>query len=71
MQANDNDVLLVSGASTLPGLSFAVIHKFNNEFNSIESIRMCITPGNQAPRGESTIAAVLTYCGKPVKCWIS
>ena len=32
---------------------------------------MCISPGNQVPRGESTIAAVLSYCGKPVSCWVN
>ncbi|MDH3609881.1 MAG: saccharopine dehydrogenase NADP-binding domain-containing protein [Gammaproteobacteria bacterium] len=70
-QAKDNNALLITGASTLPGLSSAVIHNFNEEFKSIDSIRICIAPGNQAPRGGSTIDAVLTYCGKPVKCWIN
>ncbi len=60
--AKEKNVLLVTGASTLPGLSSAVIKKFREEFTSIESIRMCISPGNKAPRGESTIAAVLSYC---------
>ena len=69
-QAKENNVLLITGASTLPGLSSAIIHKFNKEFKTIDSIKMCIAPGNQAPRGVSTIAAVLTYCGKPVKCWV-
>ncbi len=69
-KAKENDVLLVTGASTLPGLSSAVVKQLNGEFSNIESIKTCITPGNQAPRGESTIAAVLTYCGKPISCWI-
>ncbi len=70
-EAKDKDVLLVTGASTLPGLSSAVIKHFKHEFNSIESIKTCITPGNKAPRGESTIAAVLSYCGKPILCWVN
>ena len=69
-QAKEKKLLLVSGASTLPGLSSAVFKEFEHEFNSINSVRICISPGNQAPRGESTIAAVLSYCGKPIKCWV-
>lgn len=47
-----------------------MIKKFREEFETIESIRICISPGNKAPRGESTIAAVLSYCGKPIKSFI-
>jgi len=68
--AKKKNVLLVTGASTLPGLSSAVIKKFREKFTSIESIRTCISPGNKAPRGESTIAAVLSYCGKSIKSLI-
>lgn len=64
-----NNLLLVSGASTLPGVSSAVVSKFMSEFKNLRSIHMCITPGNQAPRGKSTIAAVLSYCGQKIKCW--
>jgi len=68
--AKEKNVLLITGASTLPGLSSAVIKRFREEFPAIESIRICISPGNKAPRGESTIAAVLSYCGKPIKTLI-
>lgn len=68
--AKENGVLLVTGASTLPGVSSAVIQNLKDEFNTIDSIRICISPGNKAPRGESTIAAVLSYCGKPIECWV-
>lgn len=47
--SKEKNVLLVTGASTLPGLSFAVIKKFREELASIESIRICISPGNKAP----------------------
>ena len=69
-EAEANDVLLISGASTLPGVSSAVVRQFSREFEKLNSIRVCISPGNQAPRGKSTIAAVLSYCGKSIKCRI-
>jgi hypothetical protein len=34
-----------------------------------EEIDICIAPGQQAPRGAATLAAVLSYLGRPVKIW--
>jgi len=58
-------VLLVSGASTLPCLSSAVVDSLKDQFREIEAIEMSIAPAHQTPRGTGTIAAVLSYCGKP------
>ena len=58
-------VLLVSGASTLPGLSSAVVDHVRGEFESIHSIETSIAPAHQTPRGVGTVAAVLSYCGAP------
>ena len=63
--AKQKDVLLVSGASTLPGLSSVVIDSLRDKFVSIQSIEISIAPAHQTPRGASTIAAVLSYCGMP------
>jgi hypothetical protein len=63
--AIEQDVLLVSGASTLPGLSSAVIGELENRFVSIRDIEISIAPAHQTPRGRATVAAVLSYCGKP------
>lgn len=60
-----NDVLLVSGASTLPGLSSVVVAGSLDMFGSIRSIEISIAPAHQTPRGSGTVAAVLSYCGKP------
>ena len=64
-EAEDRDVLLVSGASTLPGLSSAVIDRLKDRFDAIRDIEISIAPAHQTPRGTGTIAAVLSYCGKP------
>jgi len=64
-EATRKNVLLVSGASTLPGLSSAVIEHVRGEFESIHSIETSIAPAHQTPRGVGTVAAVLSYCGAP------
>ncbi len=64
-EAKRNDLLLVSGASTLPGLSSVVVNSFRERFSSIRKIEISIAPAHQTPRGASTIAAVLSYCGRP------
>lgn len=69
-EAKRKDLLLVSGASTLPGLSSAVIDSLRCEFAVIRKIEISIAPAHQAPRGKSTIAAVLSYCGIPFQVLI-
>ena len=56
-------VLAVSGASTVPGLSSAVIAHFLPDFATLEQIDYGISPGNRADRGEATVAAILGYKG--------
>ena len=64
-QARQAGVLLVTGASTLPGLSSAVVREFQATFERIDSIEESIAPAQQTPRGPGTVAAVLSYCGRP------
>ena len=63
-EATAANVLVVSGASSLPCLSAAVIDKYHAEFNSLESIQYGITTAQQTTRGLATIAAILSYTGK-------
>jgi len=56
-------VLVVSGASTVPGLSSVVIDHYCNQFSVVDSLDMSIAPGNRAERGEATIRAILSYTG--------
>ena len=64
-EAQRRGVLLVAGASTLPGLSSSVINYLENRLSKIHEIEISIAPAHQTPRGTSTIAAVLSYCGQP------
>jgi hypothetical protein len=68
--ARERGVLVVSGASSVPGLSSAVIARYRGEFAAIDSLDIGITPGNRTARGLATVRAVLSYCGKPFECWI-
>jgi hypothetical protein len=68
--AQEAEVLLVTGASTLPGLSSAVIQEVARGWQSIDKLDIAIAPARQTPRGLSTIGAVLSYCGKPFDVWL-
>jgi uncharacterized protein YbjT (DUF2867 family) len=62
-------VLAVSGASSVPGLSAAVIDACRGDFQRLDAVEIGISPGNRAPRGPAVIAAFLGYCGKPIERW--
>ncbi len=58
--------IAITGASTLPAISSAVLDYFlATEFSFIHALDYGITPGNQTPRGVATVAAILSYVGKP------
>jgi saccharopine dehydrogenase-like NADP-dependent oxidoreductase len=58
-------VVVAAGASTLPALSSAVVEFLRPAFSCVESIEICIAPGQKTPRGLATIEAILSYCGRP------
>ena len=57
----------ISGAGSVPALSSAVIDSLIVRLPQIDEIQIAIAPGQRAPRGEATIAAVLGYAGRPFK----
>ena len=59
----------VTGASTVPALSTAVVDALLPRFAALASIDICIAPAQRAPRGVATMASVLSYCGEPVQVW--
>ncbi|WP_239995677.1 saccharopine dehydrogenase NADP-binding domain-containing protein [Nitrincola tibetensis] len=64
-QACAQNVLIVSGASSVPGLSSVVVDCFAQQFSTLEEIDFAIAPGNQAERGEATVNGILSYTGHP------
>jgi hypothetical protein len=61
--------LAVAGASTLPALSSAVIDALAARFARLAEIEVIIAPAQRAPRGAATLAAVLSYAGRPFRTW--
>lgn len=67
--ARKQNVLVTSGASSLPGLSSAVVDRYLPRFGRLDSIRHGIGSGARAP-GLATMRGVFGYCGKPFVCLI-
>jgi len=63
-------VSAISGASTLPALSSAVIDSMAGRLYKVDEIQIAIARGQRAPRGKATIASVLSCAGRPFK-WLS
>lgn len=61
--AKQKGVTLISGASSVPGLSSAVLDKYRDRFTNIDTIDMAIAPGNKAERGIATVKGILSYTG--------
>ncbi|WP_246194478.1 saccharopine dehydrogenase family protein [Pseudoxanthomonas jiangsuensis] len=58
--------LAVAGASSVPGLSAAVVEAYRDRFATLESVSSGISPGNRTPRGLATTEAILGYVGRPL-----
>lgn len=67
--AREHNVALVTGASSVPALSSAVIEALSQGFQQLESIDIGIAPGNRTRRGLATASAILSCCGAPVRVW--
>ena len=63
-----NDVLVVSGASSVPALSSAVVDMLRPRFSTLESIDHGITSGAKPP-GIAAMEGVLGYVGKSFAQW--
>jgi hypothetical protein len=68
--ARSKDVLIVSGASTVPAISTAMVEALvpptAASMGEIVSIDVGISPGNRAPRGLATVRGILSYCGRQI-----
>jgi hypothetical protein len=60
-------VCVIAGASTVPGLSSAVLAHFSDDFGSLDHMRYGISPGQGTERGLATTQGIMSYVGKPLK----
>jgi saccharopine dehydrogenase-like NADP-dependent oxidoreductase len=64
--ARSRGVTVVSGASSVPALSSAVVDRYLPEFERLDSIHMGISSGARAP-GLATVRGVFSYAGQPIR----
>lgn len=64
-QARKGQRWVVSGASSVPGLSAAVVEAQRPRFARLDSVETAISPGNRTARGLATTQAILGYVGQP------
>lgn len=62
--ARQKDVLVISGASSVPCLTSALVDYYQAQFNTIEDLEYGITTAQKTARGLATTAAILGYTGK-------
>lgn len=63
--ARASDVLVVSGASSVPGLASAVVAEHAPSFSRLVSLSHGISPGNSFDPGLATTASIIGAVGKP------
>ena len=63
-EAIKKDCIAITGASTLPCLSSAVLNHYNDEFKTIDSLVYGITLGQKTERGLATLKSILSYAGR-------
>jgi hypothetical protein len=64
-QAHAANVLVASGASSVPALSSAVIDTYIGRFSRLERVFYGIVPANGFDPGLATTASILSYVGMP------
>ena len=66
--ANAAGIAVISGASSVPSLSSAVIEYYlKKHFSKIHTLKYGISPGQKSERGAATMASILSYVGKKLK----
>ena len=65
-QARDAEVFVLSGVSSFPVLSAAVVRQLASGMKTVKSIRGGIAPSPYAGVGENVIRAIAGYAGRPV-----
>lgn len=59
----------ITGASTLPAISSAVVDALRGRLDVLHEIDIVIAPAQRTPLGLATVRAVLSYCGLRFECW--
>ena len=65
--ASTAGVAALTGASSTPALSNAVLDDLTAGWREVVSVEVAISPGARAPRGRSVVEAILSWAGRPVR----
>ena len=60
-------VVALTGCSSTPALSNAVLDRLTAGWREVISVEAAISPGARAPRGLSVMRAILSWLGRPVR----
>ncbi len=59
-------VCLLSGASTTPCLTHAVLDHLTSAWLTVDTVDIAIAPGNRTPKGKAVVSAILSWVGQRV-----
>ncbi|WP_051034547.1 saccharopine dehydrogenase NADP-binding domain-containing protein [Rhizobium sp. CF142] len=62
-------ITVVTGASSVPALSGAVVQRLAADMDDVRVVNLSISASNKATAGASIAAAILSYVGRPVRLW--
>lgn len=65
--AREHNVAAITGASSTPALTHAVLDELTTGWKRIDIIRAGIAPANQMDRGPAVMKAILAWVGAPVR----
>ncbi|PCJ96598.1 MAG: potassium transporter [Zetaproteobacteria bacterium] len=69
-QAEEAGVLVISGASSVPCLTSALVDYYKDKFETLDTLDYGITTAQKTARGLATTAAILGYTGKGLETLI-
>lgn len=67
--ARGADVAVISGASSVPALSGAVLRELTPGMSELRAVEMAISASNRATAGVSVTRAIFSYIGRPIRIW--
>lgn len=69
-EARGAGLIALTGASSTPALSHAVLDRMTAGWQRIDSVEIAISPGNKAsPRGLAVLRSILSYAGRLVRAF--
>jgi hypothetical protein len=67
--AREQGVTVISGASSLPALSGAVVRRLAHDLDDVRAIEIVLSASSRGTAGKSVARATLSYLGEEIKIW--